>query len=158
MNYSRTEKAAITRALNIIREHTRLDYERDPVGSSSAAKTMVTLHLGELDPDREHLAVFLLDSQHSLIGMRCLFHGTLDGAAVYPREVARAALDGGAARIIMAHNHPSGIAEPSAADRRITERVSSALALLDIRLLDHVIVGRGQPASSAFSFAEEGLL
>ena len=88
--------------------------------------------------------------------MRCddLFMGTLDGAAVYPREVAVRALQYRAAAVILAHNHPSGVAEPSSADRRITERLVAALGLLDIRVLDHIIVGAGQ----AFSFAESGLL
>ena len=79
---------------------------------------------------------------------------TLDGAAVYPREVAVRALQYRAAAVIFAHNHPSGVAEPSSADRRITERLCSALALLDIRVLDHIIVGRGRE----YSFAEQGLL
>ena len=80
--------------------------------------------------------------------------GTLDGAAVYPREVAIRALQYNAAAVIFAHNHPSGVAEPSSADRRITERLCAALALLDIRVLDHLIIARGR----AFSFAEDGLL
>ena len=80
--------------------------------------------------------------------------GTLDGAAVYPREVAVRALQYRAAAVIFAHNHPSGVAEPSSADRRITERLVAALGLLDIRVLDHIIVGAGQE----FSFAEGGLL
>jgi DNA repair protein RadC len=95
-----------------------------------------------------------LDSQHRVLRCEDLFLGTLDGAAVYPREVAVRALQYSAAAVIFAHNHPSGVAEPSSADRRITERLCAALALLDIRVLDHVIIGRGR----AFSFAEEGLL
>jgi DNA repair protein RadC len=88
--------------------------------------------------------------------MRCedLFLGTLDGAAVYPREVAVRALQYRAAAVIFAHNHPSGVAEPSSADKRITERLVAALGLLDIRVLDHIIVGSG----CEFSFAEQGLL
>ena len=88
--------------------------------------------------------------------LRCedLFLGTLDGAAVYPREVAVHALRYRAAAVILAHNHPSGVAEPSAADRLITERLCAALALLDVRVLDHLIIGRGP----AFSFAEQGLI
>ena len=80
--------------------------------------------------------------------------GTLDGAAVYPREVAVRALQYSAAAVIFGHNHPSGVAEPSAADKRITERLQTALTLLDIRVLDHIIIGRGK----GYSFAEAGLL
>mgnify|MGYP006166568501 FL=1 len=95
-----------------------------------------------------------LDSQNRVQRCEDLFLGTLDGAAVYPREVAVRALQYGAAAVIFAHNHPSGVAEPSSADRRITERLQSALSLLDIRVLDHIIVGAGRE----YSFAEEGLL
>ncbi len=103
---------------------------------------------------REVFTCLFLDNQHRLLRCDDLFFGTLDGAAVYPREVAVRALQYRAAAVIFAHNHPSGVAEPSAADRRITERLCQALALLDIRVLDHVVVGRGQ----ACSFAERGLL
>ena len=83
-----------------------------------------------------------------------MFYGTIDGAAVYPREVARRALELNAAAVIFGHNHPSGVPEPSAADRRITERLSSGLGLLDIRALDHLIVTE----NSSYSFAEHGLI
>ena len=95
-----------------------------------------------------------LDSQHRLLRCDDLFFGTLDGAAVYPREVAVRALQYRAGALIFAHNHPSGVAQPSAADRRITQRLSDALALFDIRVLDHLIVGRG----TTYSFAENGIL
>jgi DNA repair protein RadC len=95
-----------------------------------------------------------LDSQHKVICCEDLFLGTLDGAAVYPREVAVRALQYRAGAVIFAHNHPSGVASPSNADKRITERLKNALSLLDIRVLDHVIIGRG----ISFSFAEAGLL
>jgi DNA repair protein RadC len=103
---------------------------------------------------REVFCCLFLDAQHRLLHCEELFLGTLDGAAVYPREVAQQALRRGAAALILAHNHPSGVAEPSAADRQITERLCRALALLDIRVLDHIVVGRG----SCYSFAEAGLL
>jgi len=95
----------------------------------------------------------LLDSQHKVLECTVLFSGTIDGAAIYPREVAKAALYANAAGVILAHNHPSGQPVPSAADKRITERIKNALALLDIRVLDHIIVG-----DSCYSFAQEGLL
>ena len=112
------------------------------------------LHCHLRDPAREVFSCLFLDSQHALIDCEDLFWGTLDGAAVYPREVVRRALQLRAAAVIFAHNHPSGVAQPSQADRRITERLQAALALVDIRVLDHIIVGRGEQ----FSFAEDGLL
>ena len=102
----------------------------------------------------EVFSCLFLDSQHRVLRCDDLFYGTLDGAAVYPREVAVRALQYSAAAVIFAHNHPSGVAEPSSADRRITERLCAALALLDIRVLDHIIVGSG----GEYSFAEAGLL
>lgn len=103
---------------------------------------------------REVFSCVFVNSQHAVICCEDLFWGTLDGAAVYPREVVVRALYHNAAAVIFAHNHPSGVTEPSQADRRITQRLQKALALMDIRVLDHIIVGEGQP----FSFAEEGLL
>jgi DNA repair protein RadC len=95
-----------------------------------------------------------LDSRHRLIAFDELFRGTIDGASVHPREVVRQALARNAAAVILAHNHPSGVAEASQADELITRRLRDALALLDIRVLDHFIVGD----SACLSFAERGLL
>ena len=106
------------------------------------------------DRSREVFALMLLDNQHRLLVYKELFEGTLDAAAVYPREVVKLALHTDAAAVILAHNHPSGVAEPSSADRRITERLVEALALVDIRVLDHLVVGDGRPVS----FAERGWL
>lgn len=103
---------------------------------------------------REVFAALYLDSQHQVLAFEPLSHGTIDSAAVYPREVLRRCLHHGAAAVIFAHNHPSGIAEPSQADRQITDRLSAALALVDIRVLDHIVVGAG----SCTSFAERGWL
>lgn len=104
--------------------------------------------------DREHevFAVLFLDSQHRVLECEELARGTLDGASVYPREVVKSALRRNAAAVILAHNHPSGVAEPSAADRALTERLRQALAVVDIRVLDHLVVGDGPPVS----FAERG--
>ncbi|QSB01856.1 DNA repair protein RadC [Methylomonas sp. EFPC1] len=102
----------------------------------------------------EVFACLFLDNQHRVIQWEELFRGTIDGASVYPREVAKRALFHHAAAVIFAHNHPSGISEPSQADRQITDKLKQALGLFDIRVLDHFIVGDGQP----FSFAEHGLL
>ena len=122
------------------------------LNSPSETRRFLQHHLGSRN--REVFTCLFLDSQNRVQRCEDLFLGTLDGAAVYPREVAVRALQYGAAAVIFAHNHPSGVAEPSSADRRITERLQSALSLLDIRVLDHIIVGAGRE----YSFAEEGLL
>jgi len=124
----------------------------DVLSSPSETRRFLQYHLGSRS--REVFTCLFLDSQHRVQRCEDLFFGTLDGAAVYPREVAVRALQYGAAAVIFAHNHPSGVAEPSSADRRITERLCAALALLDIRVLDHIIIGSG----SEYSFAEQGLL
>ena len=124
----------------------------DVLSSPNETRRFLQHHLGA--HRREVFCCLFLDSQHRVLRCEDLFLGTLDGAAVYPREVAVRALQYHAAAVIFAHNHPSGVAEPSSADRRITERLCSALALLDIRVLDHIIVGRGRE----YSFAEAGLL
>lgn len=103
---------------------------------------------------REVFACLYLDNQHRLIKFEELFYGTIDGASVHAREVVKRALDHNAAAVIFAHNHPSGLAEPSQADRRITDRLKSALLLVDIRVLDHMIVGD----EDVISFAERGYL
>jgi DNA repair protein RadC len=124
----------------------------DVLSSPDETRRFLQYHLGSRN--REVFTCLFLNSQHRVQRCEDLFFGTLDGAAVYPREVAVRALQYGAAAVIFAHNHPSGVAEPSSADRRITERLCSALALLDIRVLDHIIVGKGRE----YSFAEAGLL
>lgn len=126
--------------------------DADVLSSPQRTRQFLQHHLG--GRVREIFSVIFLDNQHRVIRCDDLFMGTLDGAAVYPREVAVRALQYRAAAVIFAHNHPSGVAEPSSADRRITERLVAALGLLDIRVLDHIIVGAGQE----FSFAEGGLL
>ena len=99
--------------------------------------------------EREVFVAAMLDTRHRLIEYVELFHGTVDGAEVHPREVAKQALRKNAAAVIVAHNHPSGEIEPSAADRAVTARLKQALALVDVRLLDHVIVGGHQSSSMA---------
>ncbi|PAU86011.1 DNA repair protein RadC [Pseudomonas sp. WN033] len=102
----------------------------------------------------EVFAALFLDSQHQLLAYEELFKGTIDEARVYPRVVLTKALEYNAAAVIFAHNHPSGTTEPSHADRALTARLKAALAPVDIRMLDHLIIGQGQP----FSFAETGLI
>lgn len=103
---------------------------------------------------REVFAVLFLDNQNRLLAYEELFYGTIDGASVYPREVVKKALALNSSALILAHNHPSGVAEPSQADQRITRRLQDALELVDIRVVDHMIVGD----SEVISFAERGLL
>lgn len=104
--------------------------------------------------EHEVFGCLYLDNQHRVIKFVILFRGTIDGASVYPREVAKQALKLNAAAVIFAHNHPSGITEPSAADRQITQKLKEALSLFDIRTLDHFIIGDGLP----YSFAEHGII
>lgn len=95
----------------------------------------------------EVFACLFLDTKHRVLAFEPLFYGTSDGASVYPRQVVKRALAHNAAALILSHNHPSGIAEPSQADRMLTERLKEALALIDVRILDHFIVGDGEPLS-----------
>lgn len=98
----------------------------------------------------ESFCVLWLDNRHRVLApIQELFQGTLDGASVHPREVVRAALEANAAAVILAHNHPSGVAEPSAADRSITHQLRDALQLIGVRVLDHLVIGSGEPTSMA---------
>jgi len=107
-----------------------------------------------MDLEHEVFACLFLDNQHTVIKHEELFRGTIDGASVYPREVAKRCLQLNAAAVIFAHNHPSGMSKPSPADKHITEKLKTALNLFDIRTLDHFIIGKGKP----YSFVEHGLL
>jgi DNA repair protein RadC len=104
--------------------------------------------------DREYFVLVALDNRHRVLGSEILFAGTIDGARVYPREVVKCALRHNAAAVIFAHVHPSGVLEPSQADELITQHLKQALALIDVRVLDHFIIGNGQCSS----FSERGLL
>lgn len=109
------------------------------------------MKLGSLE--HEVFVVLMLDTRHRLIEALEISHGTIDGATVYPREVVKAALTRNAAALIFAHSHPPGLPEPSAADRLLTERLQQALRLIDVRVLDHLVVG-----DTIVSFAERGYL
>ena len=115
-------------------------------------KDFVALHFRHLANER--FAVLFLDAQHRLITMETMFHGTLTQTAVYPREVVKRALALNAAAVILAHNHPSGVAEPSRADEHLTDTLKKTLALVDIRVLDHLVVGH----DTTVSLAERGML
>ncbi len=121
---------------------------------ASPEKTKQYLNLRFAELEHEVFAAIFLDKRHRVIACEDLFQGTIDGASVHPRIVVKTALRHNAAAVIVAHNHPSGIAEPSQADELITQRLKEALALLDIRLLDHVIVG----VNDSTSMAERGIL
>lgn len=101
------------------------------------------------DRPYEVFGVLFLDNRHRVLAFEEMFRGTLDGASVHPREVVKAALDHNAAAVIFAHNHPSGVAEPSAADRNITRQLRDALALIGVQVLDHLVIGGGEPTSMA---------
>jgi DNA repair protein RadC len=120
--------------------------------SPQKAGEYLTMRLGHLD--YEVFGLILLDKRHRVIECVDLFRGTIDGASVYPREIVKLALQKSAAACIVYHNHPSGVADQSQADELITTRVKEALALIDVRLVDHCIVGGNQ----VMSFAEKGLL
>ena len=121
---------------------------------NSVEQTQAYLMAKLRDQPHEVFAMLLLDSQHRLIKYRPMFYGTIDSASVYPRVLVQQALLDNAAAVILAHNHPSGIAEPSQADKSITKRVIDAFSLMDIKVLDHFVIGDGV----AVSFAQRGLL
>ena len=126
--------------------------ETDALTNSDLTRDYLRARMG--DYQQEVFACLYLNNQHRVVAMEELFRGTIDGAAVYPREVVRRCLHNNAAAVIFAHNHPSGLAEPSQADIAITNRLKLALNTIDVRVLDHVVVGRAE----VVSFAERGLL
>jgi len=125
--------------------------EKEAFCNAETTKQYFTFKLSQYE--REVFAVLLLDNQNQLIEYQELFFGTVDSATVHPREVVKAVLAVNGSAVILAHNHPSGSAEPSQADINITKRLSEALALIDVRVLDHIVVGR-----VPVSFAERGLI
>lgn len=149
VKYSQYEQKAITLALQAIRQ---VLVHNDVMCSPEEVEKFLKLNLA--DEPEEWFAVLFLNSQHRLISFEKLFRGTIDSSHVHIRVVARRALELNAAALILAHNHPSGIAEPSDADQRITTRVKDTLNIFDIRVLDHVIVSPNETCS----FARRGLL
>ena len=120
--------------------------------SPNVVKDYLRLVLG--GRQQEVFMVLFLDAQHRLIASEELFHGTLTQTSVYPREVVKRALIHNAAAVMLSHNHPSGLAEPSSADRSLTDALKQALGLVDVRVLDHIVIGEQE----ALSFAERGLI
>jgi DNA repair protein RadC len=145
--------AELAAVLELARRALREEVAQQPLfDSPQAVGDYLRLWLGPQPV--EIFAALFLDNRHRLIAADELFHGTLAQTSVYPREVVKAALRHNAAAVVLAHNHPSGVAEPSAADRALTAALKSALALVDVRVLDHLVVTR----HSVFSFADRGLL
>ncbi|MBE0470009.1 MAG: DNA repair protein RadC [Methyloprofundus sp.] len=145
--------AQLQAVLEMARRHTFEELDRgDVLTSPEATRAYLSQQLRHYQ--HEVFACLFLDNQHHILEFEELFRGTIDSASVYPREVIKKALAHNAAAVIFAHNHPSGITEPSQADKLITDKLKQALALIDIRVLDHFVIGDGVP----YSFAENGLL
>lgn len=144
------DQQIIDDALNILEN--RLRKPGRGFKSADDTKSYLMLKLAELE--HEVFSILYLDTRHRLIEYVELFRGTVNGASVHPREVVKEALKRNAAAVIFAHNHPSGVPEPSEADKHLTNKLSDALRVLDIRVLDHIIVG----GIETISFAERGLV
>lgn len=144
-----TDDEVVETALEIVRRRFR---RGTPLKSPRIAREHVALNYATTE--HEVFVVMFLDVRHRLIVSREMFRGTIDGASVHPREVVKEALAVNAAAVILAHNHPSGVAEPSQADEMITQRLREALGIVDIRLVDHLIAAGGD----CVSLAERGLL
>lgn len=145
-----TEKEIISNAVQIL--ESRLQKPSHFITATEDAKTYLKLLLSELE--YESFRVLFLDNQHGVLETKEMFKGTINHSAVYPREVVKAALNFNAAAVILTHNHPSGHCEPSNADIAITERLKQAMGLIDIRVLDHIVVG----GNNCYSFTENGLI
>lgn len=147
--FTKAEEATLRRAARILDRAIR---KTDYLTSSALTRNYLRIAMAPLE--REVFKVLFLDNQHRVIANEDLFFGTIDGSMVHPREVLKSCLRHNAAAVIFAHNHPSGVAEPSQADIAITRRLKNALALIDIRTLDHLVVGM----EGVTSLAERGLL
>lgn len=145
--------ALLQASLELSRRHfAELMQTGPPLANPRATREYLRTQLR--DRDHEVFCCLFLDNRHRVIAFDEVFRGTIDGASVHPRDVVKLALARNAAAVILAHNHPSGVAEPSQADELITGRLRDALALVDIRVLDHIVVGDG----TCVSFAERGLI
>lgn len=149
---SEVEDQLITEALSILSVRLRKRVDGTAMSSPSAVRAYCMLRIGALE--HEVFLTLFLTAQNQLIAAEELFRGTLTQTSVYPREVVKAALAHNAAAVILCHNHPSGAVEPSNADRWITDSLKSALALIDVKVLDHIVVAGAQ----SMSFAERGLV
>ena len=150
MQYETHEQHIITQAIGLLER--QLQARTVVLTQSDAVRNYLRLQLER--QERELFMAMYLDNQHRLIACETVFTGTLGSVCVYPREIVKQALTYNAASLILAHNHPSGMAEPSQADRSVTDRVIAALSLIDVGVLDHIVIGHGE----AVSFAERGWL
>lgn len=151
--YRATSKLEVVQAASsIILDDHLMRRDFNPLTSPEMTRQFLKTRMILLE--HEVFSMIFLDNRHRVVGYEELFRGTIDGASVHPREVVKAVLAHNAAAVILAHNHPSGISEPSQADLRITQRLKEALALIDVRILDHMIVG----SPEITSLAERGLL
>jgi DNA repair protein RadC len=147
------KRAEIAAVVELARRSLQRELHQRPLFDAPAkVRDYLRLQLGSRP--HEVFAVLFLDAQHRLVRLEELFRGTLTQTSVYPREVVKRALELGAAAVVLAHNHPSGAAEPSRADEYLTQTLKSALLLVDVRVLDHFVVGQAE----VVSFAERGLL
>ncbi|MBA1241449.1 RadC family protein [Pseudomonas japonica] len=145
--------AQLQAVLEIARRHLAEQLKRDSALENSTAVRDYLKAMLRHEP-HEVFACLYLDSRHRVLGFEALFQGSIDSASVYPRQVVKRALAHNAAALILCHNHPSGVSEPSQADRHLTRRIKEALAYIDVKVLDHFIVGEGEP----LSMAELGLM
>ncbi|WP_263261923.1 DNA repair protein RadC [Pseudomonas sp. RIT-PI-S] len=145
--------AQLQAVLEIARRHLAEQLRRDSALENSTAVRDYLKAMLRHEP-HEVFACLYLDARHRVLGFEALFQGSIDSASVYPRQVVKRALAHNAAALILCHNHPSGVTEPSQADCRLTQRIKEALAYIDVRVLDHFIVGEGEP----LSMAELGLM
>lgn len=151
MKFTTEELGILKEAEMIMEKQLKAKYFEQTVTSPDDIKTFLGLHYAK--HESEVFTVTFLTSQNVVIGIEDLFHGTIDGSAVHPREVVKRALHNNAAAVILSHNHPSGDPSPSGADVHITERLIDALKLIDVTVLDHIVVGR-----ECVSFRERGMM
>jgi len=145
--------AQLQAVLEIARRHLAEQLKRDSALENSTAVRDYLKAMLRHEP-HEVFACLYLDARHRVLGFEALFQGSIDSASVYPRQVVKRALAHNAAALILCHNHPSGVSEPSQADRHLTRRIKEALAYIDVKVLDHFIIGEGEP----LSMAELGLM
>lgn len=141
----------VTQAMDILSRRLAAR-DADVLGSPGMVKSYLRLRVGQLG--HEVFGMLLLDNQHRVLSCEELFRGTIDGCSVYPREVIKSVLDHNAAAVILYHNHPSGVVDPSRADQALTRKLKDALEVIEVRVLDHIIVS----AYDSYSFAEGGIL
>jgi len=151
-NYTATNARA-SEIIELARKIIRSQLAHGPaLTNPRLCRDYLALHFA--DQLSEVFTVIFLDNRHSVIAIEDLFFGTIDGTSVHPREVVRKALEHNAAAVILSHNHPSGIPEPSQADKSLTDRLNAALKLIDVRVLDHIVIG----GVDSVSFAEKGFI